>query len=106
MINILLVDDEPDLLDIMQTYTLQVPGRNCLLANNVFEAETLLPKADIVVADMSMPHAHRLEALLSKENKPIGRVTGLHVEGEFILNKPYSLEGFENLILKLKECIK
>jgi DNA-binding NtrC family response regulator len=104
--NILLIDDEPDILDIMKEYILQTPGRNCLLAENVGSAEALLPQADIIISDIAMPNSSRLEALLSKANKPVGRITGHSTSDELILNKPFSLQELESLILKLKEQMK
>lgn len=117
---ILLVDDEPDMLDTISNY-LKERGFRAELANNGREAVKLLEKVkpDLIILDIMMPvmngfeflhflktypqHADIPVIILSAKHDVKAVDKGIFMEAEFYLPKPFAFDNlmsFINVILK------
>ncbi|MEA3190507.1 MAG: hypothetical protein QOD77_1089 [Thermoplasmata archaeon] len=67
---VLLVDDEPDILESLQSYLqATLPGVRILVAANAAAALPLVSQADVIVSDLRMPGMDGLELLTRVRRK-------------------------------------
>jgi len=115
-LNILLVDDKPEVRDVITRY-LRVDGHRVETAKNGREGLEAFYKGrfDLVITDRAMPDINGIElATLIKEiapNKPIIMLTGfgdmMRVTGDipasidYLLNKPVMLNDFREALAKV-----
>lgn len=112
MTKILIIDDEPELLDIVCEYIdmLEIQDITLLKAGSFEEAEKLVESSDAILSDINIPNKEKLDLLLTNhQNKPIARITG-NVDNEenlLMLKKPFTpsklKEVIENLVLLSKK---
>ncbi|CAH1204091.1 Transcriptional regulatory protein WalR [Paenibacillus plantiphilus] len=101
---ILLVDDEPEIIKLMQIYMVQERFR-LLVANSGEQALEIVrkEKVDLVVLDMMMPGRNGIETcleirehsempiiFLSAKGQEIDKITGLSVGADDYVTKPFS----------------
>lgn len=102
MYRILIIDDEPDILDILTNeIQLMSLGVQVLVAQTVEQACELLHEADAVIADVLMPKSRELEATLLETDAPKLRISGSPHANIPALQKPFSFEVLELEIGKL-----
>jgi len=103
MPTVLLVDDDPALLEVLEAY-LVGEGHAVLTAGNGLEAVSLLPKAEVAVLDWMLPGMSGLELLeqarKTRPNMPVllltargeedDRVRGLDAGADDYVVKPFS----------------
>lgn len=112
MIRVIIVDDEPLALDVLETYIQKVPGLELLAkCSNAFEANEALKKhkVDLMFLDIQMPQLSGIDFLKTLSDPPLVVFTTAYpsfaVEG-FDLNaldyllKPISLERFLKAVNK------
>jgi len=121
MYNILIVDDDPHILDVVR-FAVEKASHKCLEAKNgtqaldVFNANT--SKIDLIVLDVGLPEMDGLEVckiirktsevpilFLSARDEEIDRILGLEIGGDDYVTKPFSpreLVARINVILKRK----
>jgi DNA-binding LytR/AlgR family response regulator len=112
MIRVIIVDDEPLALDVLETYIQKVPGLQLLArCSNAFEANDALKKhkVDLMFLDIQMPQLSGIDFLKTLSDPPLVVFTTAYpsfaVEG-FDLNaldyllKPISLERFLKAVNK------
>lgn len=115
MINVIIVDDEPLALDVLETYIEKIPELNLVQrCNNALEANEALNAHDIdlMFLDIQMPQLTGTDFLKTLAKPPLVIFTTAYanyaVEG-FELNaidyllKPISLERFMKAVNKAKE---
>ena len=115
MINVIIVDDEPLALDVLETYIEKIPELNLIQrCNNALEANEALNnhKIDLMFLDIQMPQLTGTEFLKTLAKPPLVIFTTAYdnyaVEG-FELNaidyllKPISLERFMKAVNKAAE---
>ena len=113
--NVLIVDDEPLAIDVLETYVEQVPDLNIVAkCTNALEANEVLRKEDIdlLFLDIQMPQITGIDFLKSLSNPPMVIFTTAYsnyaLEG-FDLNaldyllKPISLDRFMKAVNKAME---
>ena len=113
--NVLIVDDEPLAIDVLETYVDQVPDLNIVAkCTNALEANEVLRKEDIdlLFLDIQMPQITGIDFLKSLSNPPMVIFTTAYsnyaLEG-FDLNaldyllKPISLDRFMKAVNKAME---
>lgn len=118
MINVIIVDDEPLALDVLETYITKLPNLNLVTkCTNALEANNALKEHDIdlMFLDIQMPQLTGIDFLRSLSNPPLVIFTTAYanyaVEG-FELNaidyllKPISLERFMKAVNKAEEQIE
>ena len=102
---ILLVDDEPDILQMLKDY-FEIQGYMVMLARNGLEAiEKASKQPDLILLDINMPQMDGLEAckrirahvscpilFLTAKITEQDRVNGLMIGGDDYILKPFSLE--------------
>ncbi|MDY8024470.1 response regulator transcription factor [Paenibacillus polymyxa] len=101
---ILLVDDEPEIIKLMQIY-LENEGYRLLMARDGLEAleQVSREKIDVMVLDVMMPHMDGVEAcmkiretehfpiiMLSAKGQDMDKITGLSVGADDYVTKPFS----------------
>ena len=114
-INVIIVDDEPLALDILETFVKKVPEFELIgRCNNAAEAISMIDanKVDVMFLDIQMPHMTGIELMRSLDDPPLVVFTTAYpnyaVEG-FELNaldyllKPISLERFMKAVHKIKD---
>jgi DNA-binding LytR/AlgR family response regulator len=112
MIRVIIVDDEPLALDVLETYIEKVPGLQLIArCSNAFEANDALKKqkVDLMFLDIQMPQLSGIDFLKTLSDPPLVVFTTAYpsfaVEG-FDLNaldyllKPISLERFLKAVNK------
>ena len=117
MINVIIVDDEPLALDVLETYIEKLPDLNLVTkCNNALDANNALKEHDIdlMFLDIQMPQLTGIDFLRSLSNPPLVIFTTAYanyaVEG-FELNaidyllKPISLDRFMKAVNKAQEQI-
>ena len=117
MINVILVDDEPLALDVLETYVDKLPDLNLVAkCNNALEANEVLKKEeiDLMFLDIQMPQLTGIDFLKTLAKPPLVIFTTAYpnyaIEG-FELNaldyllKPISLERFMKAVNKALEQI-
>jgi len=119
MKHILLVDDDPHILDVIR-FSVEKAGHTCLEAKDgkqaieVFEAQQA--KIDLIVLDVGLPEMDGLDVcktirktsevpilFLSARDEEIDRILGLEIGGDDYVTKPFSpreLVARINVILK------
>lgn len=117
MINVLIVDDEPLALDILETYIEQVPELRLIeRCENTEQAAKVLDneKVDLMFLDIEMPGMTGIEFLRTLENPPEVvfctaypnfAVEGFELDALDYLLKPVSMERFMKTIAKVRENI-
>lgn len=118
MINVIIVDDEPLALDVLETYIEKIPELNLVQrCNNALEANEALKNHDIdlMFLDIQMPQLTGTDFLKTLSNPPLVIFTTAYanyaIEG-FELNaidyllKPISLERFMKAVNKAVEQIE
>lgn len=103
--NLLVIDDEPDILDIVaeQIELLGYPY-HVLKAQTVDQAELLIRRSDAIISDIKMPNSAKLEKLLSNCGKPIARITGHDdYHGDLVIKKPIDLKVFVRVLETLEQ---
>ena len=118
MINVLIVDDEPLALDIIESHVEKIPELEIIQkCSNALEANEALNKhsIDLMFLDIQMPQLTGIELLKTLTNPPLVIFTTAYseyaVEG-FELNavdyllKPISFERFVTAVNKAKEKFK
>ncbi len=118
MINVIIVDDEPLALDVLETYIEKIPELNLVKrCNNALEANEALKNHDIdlMFLDIQMPQLTGTDFLKTLSNPPLVIFTTAYanyaIEG-FELNaidyllKPISLERFMKAVNKAVEQIE
>jgi DNA-binding LytR/AlgR family response regulator len=118
MINVLIVDDEPLALDVIENFVGRIPElhlvRKC---ENAFEAKEALNDhaIDLMFLDIQMPELTGIEFLKTLENPPIVifttaysnyAVDGFELNALDYLLKPISFERFSKAVAKAKEQIE
>ncbi|APB76159.1 MULTISPECIES: response regulator transcription factor [Paenibacillus] len=101
---ILLVDDEPEIIKLMQIY-LENEGYRLLMARDGLEAleQVSRESIDVMVLDVMMPHMNGVEAcmkiretehfpiiMLSAKGQDMDKITGLSVGADDYVTKPFS----------------
>jgi DNA-binding NtrC family response regulator len=104
---LMIIDDEPDLLDIIAE---QIDAMgfevSVLKCSTVEEAQSNINSCDIILSDVNMPGRDRLEYMLKNTTKPVARITGHdELRGDLVIVKPYKNEDFKRVINKLLEMV-
>lgn len=114
-INVIIVDDEPLALDILETFISRVPELELAgKCNNAVEAGEVLDsrKVDVMFLDIQMPHITGIEFLRSLEDPPLVvfttayanfAVEGFDLDALDYLLKPISFERFMKSVQKIKD---
>ena len=90
--NVIIVDDEPLALDVLETYVSRMPDLNLIgRCNNAFEANEMLKNHDIdlMFLDIQMPQLTGIEFLKTLSKPPMVVFTTAYPN--------YAVEGFEKL---------
>ncbi len=115
MINVIIVDDEPLALDILETFIQLMPELNLIArCANAFEAKKALEenKIDAMFLDIQMPQMTGIEFLKSLPHPPIVVFTtaypnfaldGFELDVLDYLLKPISFERFFKAVNKVKD---
>ena len=114
MINVLIVDDEPLALDILETYIEQTPDlrliARCEVAAQAIEVLNN-EKVDLMFLDIQMPEMTGIDLLKSLDQPPLVAfctaypnfaVEGFELNALDYLLKPVSMERFNKAINKAK----
>ena len=115
MINVLIVDDEPLALDILETYIEQTPDlrliARCEVAAQAIEVLNN-EKVDLMFLDIQMPEMTGIDLLKSLDQPPLVAfctaypnfaVEGFELDALDYLLKPVSMERFNKAINKARE---
>lgn len=117
MINVIIVDDEPLALDVLETFINQLPDINLLeKCENAFEANEALKKHDIdlLFLDIQMPQLTGIDFYKSLTNPPEVifttaysnyAVEGFEMNAVDYLVKPISIDRFMKAVNKASEKI-
>ncbi len=115
MINVIIVDDEPLALEVLETYIKEIPEINLLQScNNALEANEALKNHDIdlMFLDIQMPQLTGIDFLKTLKNPPLVIFTtafanyaieGFELNAIDYLLKPISLERFIKSVNKASE---
>lgn len=115
MINVIIVDDEPLALDIMETYVEQLPELNLVKrCENALEAREVLKSndVDIIFLDIQMPELTGIDFVKTLANPPLivfstafpnFAVDGFELNAVDYLLKPVSFDRFKKAVQK---CIE
>jgi len=115
MINVLIVDDEPLALDIMETYVEQLPDLNLVKrCENAMEAREVLKSndIDIIFLDIQMPEITGIDFVKTLANPPLivfstafpnFAVEGFELNAVDYLLKPVSFDRFKKAVQKCME---
>ena len=88
--NVIIVDDEPLALDVLETYISRMPELNLVArCNNAFEANDVLKNndVDLMFLDIQMPQLTGIEFLKTLSKPPMVIFTTAYPN--------YAVEGFE-----------
>ncbi|WP_235298363.1 LytR/AlgR family response regulator transcription factor [Portibacter marinus] len=117
MIDVLIIDDEPLALDVLETFIEQMPEVNLVQrCENAFEANDALKKHDIdlIFLDIQMPQLTGIDFYKSLKNPPEVifttaysnyAVEGFEMDAVDYLVKPISLDRFMKAVNKATEKI-
>lgn len=117
MMNVIIVDDEPLALDILETYIEQFPEMKLVArCESAIEAKEILDneKVDLMFLDIQMPEINGVNFLKSLDEPPLTifctaypnfAVEGFELNAVDYLLKPVSLERFQKAINKVNELI-
>ena len=118
MINVIIVDDEPLALDVLETFIEKMPSlRLVKRCNNAFEANAVLQteSIDLIFLDIQMPQMSGIEFLRSLSNPPKiifttafsnYAVEGFELNAVDYLLKPISLDRFMKAVNRAIEQIQ
>lgn len=113
--NVIIVDDEPLAIDVLETYIEQMPQLNIVgRCTNALEANELLrkEKVDLMFLDIQMPQITGIDLLKSLSNPPMVIFTtaysnyaleGFELNAIDYLLKPISLDRFMKAVNKAQE---
>ena len=113
--NVVIVDDEPLAIDVLETYIEQVPDLNIIAkCTNALEANEIIRKgdADLLFLDIQMPQITGIDFLKSLSNPPMVIFTtaysnyaleGFELNALDYLLKPISMDRFIKAVNKAKE---
>jgi len=113
--NVVIVDDEPLAIDVLETYVEQIPELNIVAkCTNALEANEIIRKGDIdlLFLDIQMPQITGIDFLKSLSNPPMVIFTtaysnyaleGFELNALDYLLKPISLDRFMKAVNKAKE---
>ncbi len=90
MMNVIIVDDEPLALEVLETYINEIPEVNLVQScNNALEANDALKKhdVDLMFLDIQMPQLTGIDFLKTLKNPPLVIFTTAYAN--------YAIEGFE-----------
>ncbi|MBL7831958.1 MAG: response regulator transcription factor [Saprospiraceae bacterium] len=116
-INVLIVDDEPLALDILETFVNQIPDLHLVArCSNAMEAGKVLSQnhVDAIFLDIQMPQMTGIEFMKSLTNPPLVIFTtaypnfaldGFELDALDYLLKPISFERFFKSVNKLKDYL-
>jgi CheY-like chemotaxis protein len=114
MLSVLLVDDQPELLDNL-SLTLEMAGYHTKIAGNGFEALTILKRepVDLIVSDIAMPDmdGYQLHQQIRKNPSwtaiPFLFLTGCRFlsEGEIQYGKALGIEAYLTKPIRSKELL-
>ncbi len=114
-INVIIVDDEPLALDILETFVKKVPEFELIgRCNNAAEAISMIDanKVDVMFLDIQMPHMTGIELMRSLDDPPLVvfttaypnfAVAGFELNALDYILKPISLERFMKAVHKIKD---
>ena len=115
MINVLIVDDEPLALDVLETYIEQMPELNLVArCSNALEARDALSKhhVDLMFLDIQMPQLTGIDFVKTLIHPPLivfttaysnYAIEGFELSALDYLVKPISLERFMKAVNKANE---
>ena len=113
--NVVIVDDEPLAIDVLETYIEQVPDLNIIAkCTNALEANEIIRKGDVdlLFLDIQMPQITGIDFLKSLNNPPMVIFTtaysnyaleGFELNALDYLLKPISMDRFIKAVNKAKE---
>ena len=113
--NVIIVDDEPLALEVLETYVSQIPELKLVAkCNNALEANEALRnhQVDLMFLDIQMPQITGIEFLKSLERPPMAifttaydnyAVEGFELNAVDYLMKPISLDRFMKAVNKARE---
>ena len=118
MVNVIIVDDEPLALDVLETYIEKLPELNLLeRCTNALEANEALNKhqVDLMFLDIQMPQLTGIDFLRTLTNPPLVIFTtaydnyaieGFELDAIDYLLKPISLDRFMKAVNKASDQIQ
>jgi len=118
MINVIIVDDEPLAIDVLETYVQKVPELNLVAkCNNALEANEALNShsVDLMFLDIQMPQLTGTDFLKTLSDPPLVifttaysnyAVEGFELDAIDYLLKPISLERFMKAVNKAMDQIE
>jgi DNA-binding NtrC family response regulator len=90
---LLIIDDEEFICEILSDLVMTMTKKlEVISATSVEEALKLIPKADMIIADINMPHQEVLEDALKRihAEKPVARMSGnTHGKANYMIEKPF-----------------
>ena len=113
--NVIIVDDEPLALEVLETYVQQIPELQLVAkCNNALEANEALRnhEVDLMFLDIQMPQITGIEFLKSLDRPPMAifttayadyAVEGFELSAVDYLMKPISLDRFMKAVNKARE---
>jgi DNA-binding response OmpR family regulator len=100
---ILIVDDEPDILDVICDVLTKIVDLEVVTAQNGEEAKKLLPTVDAVIADCLFPDCQLFERALAASGKPAIRMSGkIDRATNLELPKPFKSRQLINAVEMLR----
>ncbi|MEL6923582.1 MAG: LytTR family DNA-binding domain-containing protein [Bacteroidota bacterium] len=118
MINVIIIDDEPLALDVLETYISQMPELNLVQrCNNALEANEAIKSndVDLMFLDIQMPQLTGIDFLKTLSNPPLVIFTtaydnyaieGFELDAVDYLLKPISLDRFMKSVNKAVKQIE
>jgi DNA-binding LytR/AlgR family response regulator len=115
MLNVLIIDDEPLALDVLENFVSRTPSlRLVQRCENAFEAKTALENnaIDLIFSDIQMPGMNGVEFLKSLDNPPMVifttafsnyAVEGFELNAIDYLLKPFAFDRFQKAVQKALE---
>ncbi len=118
MVNVIIIDDEPLALDVLETYISQMPELNLVQrCNNALEANEAIKSndVDLMFLDIQMPQLTGIDFLKTLSNPPLVIFTtaydnyaieGFELDAVDYLLKPISLDRFMKSVNKAVKQIE
>jgi len=100
---VLIVDDEPDILEAIEFMLSDQKNLMVLTAVTAEHAIKLLPFVDGVIADCVLPHSSELDSIFKKCGKPVIRMSGkISRATNLAMPKPFTSDQLKESIEMLK----